>query len=55
MFGMAALSAFLMGWVLHVTRTVTPIWLDSTSLTLAGLALLTLHLLGIGAAWPTRR
>lgn len=58
MFGIlafAAFAAFALGAVLHVARTVTPIWLDSTSPTPAGLAFLALHLLGIGTTWPTRR
>jgi hypothetical protein len=53
-FGIFAFAAFALGAVLHVSRTVTPIWLDSTTLLLAGLAFGMLHLLGIGVSWLRR-
>lgn len=54
MFGIFAFAAFALGAVLHVSRTVTPIWLDSTTLLLVGLAFGALHLLGIGVSWLRR-
>jgi hypothetical protein len=54
MFGILAAVAFILGAILHVARTVTPIWLDSWTLLFAGLAFGALHLLGVGTAWLRR-
>jgi len=55
MFGILAAVAFILGAILHVARTVTPIWLDSWTLLFAGLAFGILHILGIGSTWLPRR
>jgi hypothetical protein len=54
MFGILAFAAFALGAVLHVSRTVTPIWLDPWTLLLAGLAFSVLHILGVGVSWLRR-
>lgn len=54
MFGIAALVCFIIGFVFHGSAAVTNAWFDPTSLLLAGLAFLTLHLMGYGASWIRR-
>lgn len=49
MFGIAALVSFIVAVVFHGTHTAPNIWLDPTSLMMAGLAFLTAHLMGYGA------
>jgi len=55
MFGILAAVAFILGAVLHVARTVTPIWLDSWTLLFVGLAFGILHTLDVGPKWLPRR
>ena len=54
MFGILAFATFALGAVLHVSRTVAPIWLDSWTLLFVGLAFGALHLYGVGVAWLRR-
>lgn len=55
MFGILAVVCFTIAFIFHGAATVTNAWLDPTSLMLAGLAFLALHLLGYGASWTPRR
>lgn len=52
MFGFAAVALFAIAFIVNGTATtVTNAWFTPTSLMLAGLACLAVHLLGYQAAW----
>jgi hypothetical protein len=60
MFGLAAVALFVIAFIVNGTETsVSNAWLTPTSLMLAGLACLAVHVLGYQAAWrpgrPRRR
>jgi NO-binding membrane sensor protein with MHYT domain len=50
MFGIIAAILFAIAFIIHVTSTTTSVVFSPLSLTLLGLALLALHLTGIGPA-----
>ncbi|MFC7308633.1 hypothetical protein ACFQVC_31000 [Streptomyces monticola] len=55
MLAFAAAVLFVIAWVIHVTETSTEVIFSPTSLMLVGLALLAVHLGGVGAGWSPRR
>ncbi|GAA2052604.1 hypothetical protein GCM10009839_70140 [Catenulispora yoronensis] len=57
MFGFAAVALFAIAFIVNGTATsVSNAWLTPTSLMLAGLACLAVHMLGYQAAWrPSAR
>ena len=56
MFGFAAVVLFAIAFLVNGTATaVSSNWLTPTSLMLAGLACLSVHLLGYRANWRPRR
>ena len=55
MFGIAAVALFVIAFIINGTATsVSSAWFTPTSLMLAGLACLAVHLLGYGASWRPR-
>lgn len=55
MFGILAAVAYGIGYVEQGTAGHTSAWLSPLALLLGGSFFLALHLLGVGATWPTRR
>jgi len=55
MFGILAIVAFGVAYVLDISRSNPPIALSPGALTIAGLFLLTAHLCGVGANWTINR
>jgi len=55
MFAVLAAVAFGVAFVLNGAATVTTAWFSPTSLMLAGLFFLALHLCGVGAGWALTR
>lgn len=55
MFAVLAAVAFGVAFVLNGAATVTNAWFSPTSLMLAGLFFLALHLCGVGAGWALTR
>jgi hypothetical protein len=57
MLGYIAAILFIIAFLLNATSTATSAVFSPTSLMLAGLACLALHLAGVGTGWsvPTRR
>ena len=53
--GLIAAILFAIAFFIHGSGTSTNVWFDPTSLMLAGLACLALHLLGVGEGWYSRR
>ncbi len=55
--GYIAAALFIIAFLINATTTSTPAVFSPTSLLLAGLACLALHLAGVGTRWslPTRR
>lgn len=53
--GAIAAVLFVIAFFIHGTGTSTNVWFTPTSLMLAGLACLALHLLGVGTGWYSRR
>ncbi|GAA1973631.1 hypothetical protein [Catenulispora subtropica] len=52
MFGFAAVALFVIAFIVNGTATsVSSAWFSPTSLMLAGLACLAVHLLGFQAGW----
>lgn len=52
MFGFAAVALFVIAFIVNGSATeVHTAWFTPTSLMLAGLACLAVHLLGVGASW----
>jgi hypothetical protein len=54
MLGAVAALLFAIAFIIYVTQTATSLIFTPTSLMLAGLCLLALHLIGIGASWRYR-
>jgi hypothetical protein len=55
MFGFAAVALFVIAFIVNGTATtVSSAWFTPTSLMLAGLACLAVHLLGYQASWRPR-
>ncbi|HEY3872160.1 MAG TPA: hypothetical protein VGM10_27615 [Actinocrinis sp.] len=54
MLGAIAALLFAIAFIIYVTQTATSLIFTPTSLMLAGLCLLALHLIGIGASWRYR-
>jgi hypothetical protein len=52
--GLIAAILFAIAFFIHGSGTSTNVWFDPTSLMLAGLACLALHLLGVGEGWYSR-
>ena len=57
MLGYVAAVLFIIAFLLNATSTATSVVFSPTSLMLAGLACLALHLAGVGTSWsaPRRR
>lgn len=53
--GVIAAVLFAVAFFIHGSATATSVWFDPTSLMLAGLACLALHLLGVGTGWYSHR
>jgi pimeloyl-ACP methyl ester carboxylesterase len=53
--GAIAAVLFALAFFIHGSGTTTNVWFDPTSLMLAGLACLALHLLGVGKSWYSHR
>lgn len=53
--GLIAAVLFGIAFIINGTATSTNVWFSPTSLMLAGLTCLALHLLGVGAGWYSRR
>lgn len=53
--GLIAAILFGIAFFIHGSGTSTNVWFDPTSLMLAGLVCLALHLLGVGEGWYSRR
>ncbi|ACU72277.1 conserved hypothetical protein [Catenulispora acidiphila DSM 44928] len=53
--GLIAAVLFAIAYFLHGNGTSTNVWIDPTSLMLLGLVALSLHLLGVGTGWYSRR
>jgi hypothetical protein len=51
MLGAVAALLFAIAFIINATQTATNVLFSPTSLMLAGLCLLALHLIGIGAGW----
>ena len=54
MLGIAAAVVFVIAFIIHVTETSTQTIFGPTSLMLVGLALLALHVAGVGSGWGAR-
>lgn len=54
MLAIAAAVVFVIAFIIHVTETSTEAIFGPTSLTLVGLALLALHVAGVGSGWAAR-
>ncbi|HEX4787258.1 MAG TPA: hypothetical protein VH372_02265 [Actinospica sp.] len=52
--GAIAAVLFAIAFFIHGSGTSTNVWFDPTSLMLAGLVCLSLHLLGVGTGWYAR-
>jgi hypothetical protein len=55
MLGIIAAILFIIAFLLNAAQAATPNILSPVSLMLAGLALLALHLSGVGTSWNWRR
>jgi hypothetical protein len=55
MLGFVAAVLFIIAFLIYVTTTATSVVFSPTSLMLAGLACLALHLSGVGTGWAPRR
>jgi hypothetical protein len=55
MFAVIAAILFAIAFIIHVTSTATSLVFGPESLALIGLALLALHVAGIGTSYPSRR
>jgi hypothetical protein len=56
MLGYVAAVLFIIAFLINATSTATSVVFSPTSLMLAGLACLALHLAGVGTGWsPSRR
>ena len=55
MAGIAAVVAFVLAWIFHGFGFSGNAWIGPTGLLYLGLALLTLHLLGVATGLPWRR
>jgi hypothetical protein len=55
MLGWVAAVLFIIAFLIYATSTATSTVFSPTSLMLAGLACLALHLAGVGAGWSPRR
>lgn len=55
MFAIVAAILFGIAFILNGAATVTTVWFAPTSLMLAGLFCLALHLCGVGANWSVNR
>lgn len=53
--GAIAVVLFAVAFFINGSKTSTNVWLSPTSLMLAGLTCLALHLLGVGTGWYSRR
>jgi hypothetical protein len=53
--GLIAAVLFGIAFIINGTGTSTNVWFSPTSLMLAGLTCLALHLLGVGTNWYSRR
>ncbi|MGW7053167.1 hypothetical protein [Streptomyces sp. NPDC054887] len=54
MLAIAAAVVFVIAFIIHATETSTETIFSTTSLMLVGLALLALHVAGLGAGWSAR-
>ncbi|HET6355473.1 hypothetical protein ACFYW6_13210 [Streptomyces sp. NPDC002659] len=54
MLAFAAALLFVIAFIIHVTETSTEVIFSPTSLMLVGLALLAVHLGGVGSGWSPR-
>ncbi|WP_167546448.1 hypothetical protein [Streptomyces flavidovirens] len=55
MLAFAAAVVFIIAFIIHATETSTEAVFGPMSLMLVGLALLALHVAGVGAGWSARR
>jgi hypothetical protein len=55
MLGYVAAVLFIIAFLLNATSTATSVVFSPTSLMLAGLACLALHLAGVGTGWSASR
>lgn len=55
MLGFVAAVLFIIAFLINATSTATSVVFSPTSLMLAGLACLALHLAGIGTSWSVPR
>ncbi|MDX2548583.1 hypothetical protein ACOT81_35935 [Streptomyces sp. WI04-05B] len=55
MLAFVAAALFVIAFVIRVTETSTQVVFSPTSLMLAGLVFLALHLAGVGSGWSARR
>lgn len=55
MLAFVAAALFVIAFVIRVTETSTQVVFSPTSLMLAGLAFLAVHLAGVGSGWSARR
>jgi hypothetical protein len=53
--GAIAAVLFAVAFFINGSKTSTNVWFSPTSLMLAGLTCLALHLLGVGTGWYSRR
>jgi hypothetical protein len=55
MLAIVAAIIFAIAFLINATGTATDVVFSATSLLLAGLAILALHLAGLGSGWTVRR
>ncbi|MEV6175538.1 hypothetical protein AB0L99_46095 [Streptomyces sp. NPDC051954] len=54
MLAFVAGALFVIAFIIRVTETTTEVIFSPTSLMFVGLAVLAVHLAGVGAGWPSR-